>query len=83
MAKTTECATFKVRVKVVPCDGYEMIRVAAGEYLFLKVGDPQRNLPVDAHTMAMVFEELANGGLMSEFGYGYDIFWQIQEVVEA
>jgi hypothetical protein len=60
-----------------------MIRVTKDEYLFLKYGDPQRNIPVDAHTMASVFEELANGGLRDEFGHCYGTFWRIVEVVVA
>lgn len=83
MAKTAECATFKVRIKVVPCEGFEMVRVTGGEFLFLKADDPTRNVLVDAHTMASVFEELASGGLYDEFGHGYGTFWRIVEVVEA
>jgi hypothetical protein len=83
VAKTAKCATFRVRVKVVPCDGYEMVQMVRGEFLFLKKGDPQRNTIVEASTMASVFEELANGGLRDEFGYGYRIFWRIDEIVES
>ena len=83
MAKLVEHAGFKLRVKVVPCDGYEMVRVTRGEFLFIKVGDPQRNCLVEGFTMASVFEDLANGGIPEGAEYGYGTFWRIEGVVET
>ena len=81
MAKLVEHAGFKLRVKVVPCDGYEMIRVTKGEFMFAEKGNAQHNHLVDAHTMVSVFEDLANGGLQEGADHGFDTFWRIAEIV--
>jgi hypothetical protein len=83
MAKTVGHGGFRLRVKVVPCEGYEMIRVTKGEFLFLEVGDPQRNHLVDGHAMAGVFVDLANGGLREGAEHGFGTFWEVVEVVES
>lgn len=72
----------KIRARVVPCEGFEMIRIVRGEYLVADKGNRSRNVVIDAGILASVFDDYIGGGPLDEFNHGFGSFWRIEEVVE-
>jgi hypothetical protein len=73
-----------LRVKIVPCEGFELRRFGGGEYLVVKKGDTTHNTIIDADILARLFVDLANGGLIDDgFNHGFGSFWRIEEVAET
>lgn len=80
----TKSAVLRLRVRVMPCEGFELRRFGGGEYLVVKKGDTTRNVIIDADTLARLFVDLANGGLVDPdgFNHGFGTFWTVEEVAE-
>lgn len=76
-------ASLKLRVKIVPCDGFKMLRMDRGEYLVIDKNDESRNVIVEAHTLATIFRDYVEGGLPDGFNHGFGSFWRIEEAVEV
>lgn len=78
-------ADIRLRVKLVPCEGFDIRRAGGGEYLVVSRADSTKNTIVDADTLAQVFVDLANGGLTDPwaFNHGFGSYWRIEEVAET
>lgn len=83
MPKTLDKISLRVRVKIVPCDGYEIRPFGAGEYLVVKKDDTTRNVILDSGTVAGLVNDHLDGVQMEEFNRGLGTFWRIEEITEV
>lgn len=83
MAKTFGEVDLRVRVKVVPCDGFEIRTFGRGEYLVVNTLDNSRNVILDSGTVAQLVGDHLAGVVLSEFNRGFGTFWRVEGVSEA
>ncbi len=77
-------ATLKVRVQIVPCEGFTICRVAPGKYGVIARDDASKSVTVEAQAVSRVFESHINGELADDhFNDGFGTYWRVAEVVEV
>ena len=83
MPKTLESVSLRVRVKIVPCDGFEIRPFGAGEYLVVKKDDSTRNVILDSSAVAGLINDHLDGIQVDEFDRGRGTFWVFEEITEV
>ncbi len=72
--------SFWLYVEVVALPGFTLQHSSWGGCLISSDDDPSINSLIDAHTVSMMLRDLAQGGPLDMFNYGFGSHWTIESI---
>lgn len=76
--KKVASATMKPPFVVEPMSGHHMVAFGSGEYLVINDEETTSNVIIGPDTVHGLLLDLANGGSLDEFMFGYGTMWRLR-----